>query len=446
MNDTSWDAFFKFESDNKLFDYRDKDGLPTWDLVRHYVYSRTLDFHHTGSENDYGFAKRMVTKIKIVPLFLKWLFSSHKDYFVFMTSRNMIEGKLTDLNLKSPIDILGLNNCFLVESFANPFDNRFAYPCNPSPSIADAFRFIIRKGYDYSSIIRVIKNHYPGIKLEPNIMNEVYRKFKAQYIFYHWLFKRRNFQSIFLTQNNFQKGMFKAAHDLHIPVYEMQHGYVSRAHMAYSYPEHYEGLANKIYNADVVFSMAPFWFRGVYNPVSRFIPIGNNYQAPDIKRHKIEQRSFVVVSANVYGESLKELVMIFLANPATMDFHFYFKLHPNQFFQYEEYCNYFKDVSQVDVISNQKNMQKLLETAESIILIQSTAAYEALYAGVKVFVYKRFSWEMNEDIADQKGVYFFDNAEELLSKYEESRDIEMKPDDKYFSKFDIKSFLKTIKE
>lgn len=442
MNKTSWDAFLEFEKDNKLFDFSDKNGIAVWDIIRHYIYSSTLSFDSSCDDSHSILSVRTVSKLKTIPLFLRWMISAHKNIFVFMCSRNLLGGRLVDQNLLGPLSVIGYDDCYLMESFNDPRDKRMAYPIKPSPSIIGVVSCFIKKNYDFSEIVSIIKRYYPKASISIEAIDGMYRTFYAQLLFYRCFFRLRHFKRIILTQNNFQKGMYFAAHQLGIPIYEIQHGYVSRAHMGYSYPREYEGLEKKVYCADKVLSMAPFWFKGVFNPVSTFVPIGNDYQAPTINRQAIEHKSFVVVSANVYGAALKELVYSVLKKECK--FHFYFKLHPNEYSNYDDYCNFFKGDPRVDVISNQKTMQDLLKTAESVLLIQSTAAYEALYSGVKVFVYKRLSWEMNEDIADQKGVYFVDNADDLISMYESSRGDTLEPDSQYFMRFDKNAFLNAI--
>lgn len=442
---TPWEDFLDFEIKYQMFDFCDENGFPVWDIVRCYVYSKVTAFEAPVSNSLVDVKNRIVTLIRNIPLLLKWLCSTHKDYFFFLTSRNTIEGKIIDQIAASALLELGIKNCYLVESYADPNDPRLAYSQKPSPSVADLFRYFVYKKYDFSTIIDIVAKKYPHVNLDEKVMTFMYRRFIGQYKFYYIFFKRRHFKKVFLVQNNYQKGMFLAARQLGVPTIEFQHGIVNKAHMAYSYPTGYEGLEDRIIVADRILSFAPFWFHDVYNPVSSFLPVGNDYLAPKISRDHIDKKSFVVVSANVFGRPLKDLVGNVMDDSRAVDYKFYFKLHPNQFGQFDEYKNIFKDYPNVEVISNQRSMQDLMGIVESMIVITSTAVYEALYAGVKVFVYKRLSYEVHLDVAQQKGVYFVDNAKELVDSYEASRNLEMTPDRHYFSKFDKQAFLDAIK-
>lgn len=444
MTKTSWDIFLDFECKNRLFDYCDSNGIFVWDIVRHYVYLRTEGYRDNESNKEQTVGNKIISKLGTIPLFFKWILSKHKDYLVLLCSRNKVEGRILDQAMHRAIETIGYDQCYMVESWANPFDTRLVYPVKPSPSFQGLLLYVIRNDYDFSKIIDVVNRKYPNVGLTQDLLCLQYRNFYAQYYYYRCFFRLRKFKKVLMVQNGYHKGLFYAAHKRRIPVYEFQHGYVSRAHMAYSYPKNYAKLEDKIYNADKVLSYGDFWFKGVFNPVSKFVPIGNDYQAPIINRDKIEKMSFVVVSANVFGKALQELVLEILKDTRSNAYHFYYKLHPNEFNKFEDICAIFKDYPQVEVISNQKGMPELLKMAESTLLIQSTASYEALYVGVKVFVYKRYSWEMNEDIADKKGVYFVDNAEELICQYEKSKNVEMKPDEQYFMKFDKDAFLNAI--
>lgn len=447
MGKSEWQAFLDFECENLMFDFVDDKGLCVWDLVRSSVYSKILGAKTPASYSYRDLKNRTRTQLLSLPLLIRSLLSGHKDYFFYLTSRNLVDGKLFDQIAISQLETLGYDNCYLVESYADPNDSRLVYPDKPSPSVADLFRFLVRKKYDFSKIIEKVLSKYPAAELDIPQMQLAYKRFYGQYMFYHWLFKRRHFKSIFVVQNNLQKGMYYAAQQLGIPVIEFQHGIVNKSHMAYSYPDNYDDLGNKIYVADKVLSFAPFWFNNVYNPRSKFIPIGNDYTAPVVKKQNTEPQSFVVVSANIFGQSLKELVLNVVKDVRSKDYHFYFKLHPNQFWQFEEYEECFKDIPQIEVISNQKSMQQLLETSESLLVIQSTAVYEALYAGVKVFVYRGMPFfRVHEDVAQQTGVYFVDDADSMIENYERSKAIDMKPDLHYFSKFRKEAFLDAIKQ
>lgn len=446
MDKTKWEGFLDFERDNKMFDFCDKYGTYVWDLIRSYVYSMTLGYKAPAQEEASDLKSRIIGQIKAFPLLLRWFLKGNKDYFFFLTSRNLIDGKLLDQIAQCPMETLGYVNCFMVESFASPLDKRLVYPQKPCPSVADLLRVVVRKEYDFSEIKDIISSRYPDVMLSENSLRLAYKRFYAQKCFYTWLFKKKKFKTLFVVQNNLQKGMFCAAHQLGIPVIELQHGIVNKSHMAYSYPEGYKDLGEKIFTPDKIFSFAPFWFKDIYNPSCRFFPIGNDYMAPHVGREKIEKKSFVVVSANVFGNDLTKLVAEIVQDKRAEGFKFYFKLHPNQFWQFDEYCEKFKNCTNVEVISNQQSMHNLLEKVENMLVITSTAVYEALYAGVKVFVYKRLSYDVHLDVEGQKGVYFVDSANDVITKYAESSKLEMRPDSHYFSKFNKEAFINAINE
>lgn len=61
-------------------------------------------------------------------------------------------------------------------------------------------------------------------------------------------------------------------------------------------------------------------------------------------------------------------------------------------------------------------------------------------------MYKRLTYDVHLDVKDQKGVYFVNDANDMITKYEESQNLEMKPDFHYFSKFRKEAFLEAINE
>lgn len=129
---TEWDRFLEFESKNRLFDYCDNNGVCVWDLVRSLVYSGVMGYKAPTRKGGDDVKKRVLSQIKALPLLFKWIFSKHKDYFFFLTSRNKKGNLLFDQIAEGPLSVLGYNNCYLVESYADPTDKRLQQSLQPS--------------------------------------------------------------------------------------------------------------------------------------------------------------------------------------------------------------------------------------------------------------------------------------------------------------------------
>lgn len=445
---TTWDKFLLFEKEQKLFDFTDDRGVCPWSLIRLSVYNNIV--YKASEKNEKSTistcqeAERNITHvIRSIWVILSYLIFKKRKYFFFLASKNNIEGSLLDQNSISALSSFNPKDCFLMESYADINDKRLVYKTIPCPSICHFFRVFVKKKYDFNLILSKVKCQYPDIDISNDLCMFYYREFYTQYLFYKLLFKYKGFKKIFVTQNSLQQGMYFAAHQLNIPVYEFQHGIATKAHMAYSYPEGYVGLNNKIYVADVIFTLSPFWLQDCYNPSSKIVPLGNDYFASSFDRSNIERNSMVVVSANVFGENLSSLILDLLNKEAAKGT-IYFKLHPNQFDEYDYYCRIFSSFSNVKVVRNELSMQDLLNKVESMLVIQSTAVYEALYRGIKVFIYKKQSYKVHSHVFDEYGVYLVNDAEDLRKELEKSQDIILEPNFNYFTKFNKQLFINSI--
>lgn len=438
-----WDRFLEFEKKNQLFDITDNEGTNVWNLIRLYVYTKIAYGNTMTITNNEKTKKTITDKLRSLIVIFRWLLKRRKKFFFFLASRNTKDGQVFDQNIIQTLNQFQVNDCFLMESYADINDKRLMYSRTPCPELEHYLSPFIRNKYDFNNEIKILKSSYRDIEITEHELLSIYRSFYSQYYFYKWFFKKFQFEKIFLTQNSLQQGMYRAAHELKIPVYEFQHGIVNKAHMAYSYPEGIIDLKNKIYVADIIFSIAPFWFKDVYNPYSTILPIGNDYFAPNIVRDKIEKGSFIVVSANVFGANLSKIVLEMLLK-GNITSNIYFKLHPNQFFEKEYYLEEFKAFPNVKVISNEESMQSLLSRVENMLVIQSTAVYEALFSGVKVFIYKKQSYFVHQDIFDHEGVYLVDNVDRIISILSDSKDIILQPDKTFFSHYDKEKLLKAL--
>jgi hypothetical protein len=182
-----------------------------------------------------------------------------------------------------------------------------------------------------------------------------------------------------------------------------------------------------------------FWCRDINYPVKRIIPVGNTILADLETTGKYidpDSRVFGFISADVFGLSLADLAMEY-AKLHPKD-HILFKLHPNQFSQRKQYYKLFGEFPAIRVITNEQPTEKVILSCDAIVLIQSTIAYQALQAGIPVFIYKRSTYYRHSHIFSSPNVRLIDSARQIVLS---DQQVLPGPNDIFFEEFDERVYL-----
>ena len=443
----SWKHFLQFEVQNNLFQYRDSCGIPIWDIFRYYVYGKSLYDSILGYKP--RVAKRHLMsgyKFYSLYLWLRALFIKGK-YLFYLSSRNRNrEGYLYDKNVWDVMHCLPLKESIIIESFSSIADSSYCkYGVKFVLSIS-LFSFLSKRFkaplYDFTHLCNIINAEYPQLVSASELEN-LYRKFYAEKKAYVFWLKRWRTEKVFLVQNGIQKGLIAACQELHIPVYEFQHGIVTYAHPAYSYP--IGTLSKDVFLPNVIFTFSDFWFKDVFSPGVSIVPIGNDSFVVSQSRWKEANTStsILVVSANIYGGELAPFVQDCLQDNAFRNYTFFFKLHPNQYSEFEYYADFFKKYNQVCVIKDEFDIPSLLAKVDTVLLINSTAAYEGLQAGDRVCILKRYNYFEQEHLFGNPNVHLVDSVAEFKEAIQTPCKLQTQT---FFSSFDKELFNRCMNE
>ena len=447
------DIFFKMEKEYNLFSLRAIDNLPIWDILRYkvaYELSKTVEpINLTYSKQG---AKEIISKIKKI-----------KDYFVsvynitkplnknlfFLTSRNKDSSNhLFDINADSVIGCYNKSEISIIETYT-PYG---AYKYKGYDIILHSVVYLIecmsnKKNQIPQNVIEEIKqavnNSFPTKKISlPNILQDEFSKFHSSFMFYKWLFRRnrKNLKRIFVTQNGIQKGLFLAARHHGIKSFEFQHGIIDKTHIAYSYNIEIKYQEDDVINPDTFFSFSNYWSKIIYHPFIQFIPIGNDLFSK--KLNPEDKVALTVISSIVHDIELRPFTQDFAKKHPNQKI--FYKLHPNQFWQTTEIINFFIDYKNVTVIKNELTVQQLLSKSKAMLVIVSTALYEALHNNTSVIILKSLNYFAHQDVFNNPNVYLISSIEELESSYIKSNNSISNNYDIYFQSFDYKLFNKCI--
>lgn len=429
--------FFDFEINNNLYDIVDEYGLKPWESVRYEVMLRVL--HNSFSSISKHDRPSIPVRLwNVLCRLTRWSFYtlSHpkKDNLFYLCSRDKINGILYDKISDKLYNIVDRNNCFSVESMGSYLQPNYKYGSGVTPDMTAFFAKYTKYYYDFSEIYNLIKSTFPECTITIDVMNACYRQFVTEYKYYKVLFRWCQTKRVFVVQNGIRKGLFAAANELGIKLIELQHGQISVNHPAYSYPSECLIPASKIYHPDILLTFGSFWSKNRNYPGVKDLVIGNDSYADSIEMPDTHgNKKLLVISNHLEGELLAKRVKEVLARDP--EFYFFFKLHPDQYMDYELYKACFEGFDRVEVVSNQFTINQLLSQCEGLFLNDSTVELEALRVGRKVYVLTEQYYLVMDFVLGEPGIYACKDIDEFLEKYECHKNERLSPRDDLFSIF-----------
>ena len=441
------EKFLELESKKKLFDLSE-NGTLYWDLVRYHVF---FDIYFNLCGIKLNVKKSSISKKKfrflkkscdIFQFYYSFLFKK-KKYLFFTASRNINqEGYTYDINSNEMIALVQ-EKSLIIETCP---------PGNEKPSYDSIFNYGLTIEYYFKNFIQSIlprkkcEKKYEistTLKEEFNVdidfdalINTHIENFKIDYKYYIKLFKKLNPTAIFMIQNGVQKGMFAAANSLAIPIVEIQHGLIGYYHPSYSYPK---SVAKNQLNTlpKFFFSYADFWTKSLNYPVEKSISVGNSNIARKV--NKLEPSYEITV---LYSDGYDKHLIKIIEELISLGFikRMCVKLHPSLFSRYSEIAQYFSSYTFIDVIKNEISVENLFSITKTVLAIQSTSVYQALYNEVPVLLYKKLDYQIHADVFDNPLLIIVESANDIKNFLDKEKKINSinKP---YFQDFNPSYFL-----
>lgn len=443
------EQFNRFELSNRLFDIKDSKGNPIWDIIRPLLFLDIIYSYFSESSNttdgittNVPLRKRLSYHLKRLSTLIKY-FVCHwnKKNLVILCSRNIKDGEYFDKIADSLMDSIDLNDTFIVETSIYYSSNNYKY--NSSlPMIESLLQHLVIRKLKIRDVLDKLSDEFPGVKWREEILQDAYKRFYAQYYFYKFIIKSKNIRKCFLVQNGYQNGLYLAAQKSGVPVFEFQHGEITKNHIVYSYPSLFPGCSN-IYKPTALFTFGDFWLKDCNYPGVNIVSLGNDCYHIKRKLSKEDHSKHILVVSDVlYGKYLEPLIKRAAKANSLNDIFYYFKLHPNQDNEYNDYVEKFKDYSCVEVVRSTEMISDYLPKVAYILTVESTVEFEALSSGVKVMIYKRGYYQYVDCLFKEDGVYLIDNETDLIDVYRKHLNDQIKDYGNYFFKGLDKELLK----
>jgi len=419
--------FYSFESQFNMFDLVDNDGLHYWDVFRQEVfetmlYSLRTPYINKSTKNS---IKQIVyllfLEIRSFVVFVKSIICK-KRVFVFLASRNKKGSSVCDIQMLPLLKVLSHKDALLFESMLP--ENIQLYEGYDYMNDSRILRRLTSKRNTFSFVqLAELCNEYFNVSyFSDSFFSSRYNAFISERAYYSFVFRALKVKRIFISQNAVQKAMFSVARELGIDLLEMQHGVIYDGHMAYSYPRTIDQLEKKIYTPSFLLTLSDFWKKEVYLPGAQLLTIGNDNFVPSIMPF-VNNKKLLVASSSAHGIFLTDFLLEVLKTHICEGYSIIFKLHPNEYDRKAYYDEKFKEVENIHVTTDEKNVEQWMSECESIFLIESTAAFEALQCGRKVIVLKESSWQTMILLEGINNVYFVSTTNEFdIALHQEIKD------------------------
>jgi hypothetical protein len=434
-------VFFDFEEKYDLFN-KHFGNLFYWDLIRFELFYQLLWSRNSNVKSE----KTLTSKkqiLKELRSFFKFFLIQKVDFLFFTASRNKInDDTIFDQNLADIMEVIP-GSYYAFESFERD-KTKWLYKntlFNPIAIFRRIIKFFYKHKSDYSELISLINNEFPRSAFTIEDVNRIILDYKIDYFYYSILFKIKKPKAVFITQNGIQKGLFAAGKRYNIPIVEVQHGIIDDAHLAYSYSKKNNYKENQLYLPTYFFSFSEFWTKDLNFPVKEIIAMGNSYfynTQINNKKGAKDKKGLLVASSDVFGEDLKNIILDFVNINKTIPV--YFKLHPNQFSEKKYYLDQFVNNDNVKVYTNENSIYELLEISNAILVIQSTALYEAYHLKKKGFIYKKQTFQRHQHVFDLPNIFLIDNANEITEVFSTDFIFDEMSKNLFFKNFDSLKF------
>ncbi len=259
--------------------------------------------------------------------------------------------------------------------------------------------------------------HVETPRLKKRIANAVAYDQAAVPVLRRWL-KRLGIkcvvESVHYCARNF--ALTRAAHELGIPVVELQHGTIYPAHAAYNLP-----VADSPYSPDYLLGWGGHWLRQTRNfPARKALAVGYPFLEKARADHPRAPHGgtplVLFISQGTIGKELSALAAE-LAGKAGSAYRIVFKPHPNEVKSWRRLYPALAG-SGVEVAEDATcGIYSWLAEADAVVGVYSTAMIEGFVWGVKAYVFRRLPGaETMAEFCSCGAAEYVDGAEDLATR------------------------------
>lgn len=422
--------FIEMEKQGSLFELVYKNKLAIWDICRRDIF---MEINRLLNNKPRSFSYKVTYFVvfknflnKIINQIVLFLLKHKRARVLVICFRRF---RLNELNYDYAVDPIAskFDDCFFLD-FANSSIFKAIFFRDSS-----FFKYkIIRRSYkdieEFSHLIDKYVNKYFNLDFySKEIVEHALDCFFSGEFFFKNLIKNLNCEKVIYSENGILKCIPYICNINKINCYEVQHG-AGPGSISKTYPKKDFLFLNKknCYYPDYFFLWGEYW-RENYNIPSKKVVIGTYHYAPKLTH----SNKILFISNNSYYEYLSKIAKelnSFLPNRKI-----FFKLHPQQFIDYQKIKKDFENQKNIKVICDMDTIELLRESSD-IVAIRSSFIYQALQSGCQVHILKKANYNWDQDLLNY--TQCFSNSEELFKNL--SKNITHNSLPVYFEKINIR--------
>ncbi len=452
-------AFFQMEVEQRFFSMLTPNGDPFWDVVRLEVINSLFEEivepgvprHPPGRRP----SRRLLGKIRTAPFKIasmtrhwrRFKSISPADFVAYICSRYKdVNGAPVDFAADDALRIL--SEMGTVKTIESKEDLTRDLNSRVLLSIAERAR-PLKENYqrylrEVASVIANAQRQSFGVidPHLPDVIRRIYKSHMAERQIWGEILDRSRPCLVLMTQNGIQKGLILEARKRHVSVVECQHGLIHSMHPAYSYPSNLPA-GETVIVPDALLLFSDHWKSQCCMPGTELVVVGNG-RFSSANTQSTRTGAAVFVSAGPFHKYLSPLA-VNLAR-SMPDRPFIMKLHPSFLSDRATIEKEYQGIANLAVVGIEKSVPELMVDASDMVIVESTAAYEALDRGIPVHILRKAGYVCHKDLFTRPDVYLFSAAEELQSSlFKPTKRLEDIP--RFFDPFDpaaLRKFLGTL--
>ncbi len=450
-------TFFQMEMEEDLFGSRTPNGDPFWDVVRYEVFGSL--FHEM---NEPGLPRMVSANRTVRSMFAKlcklpstmgsianhWVQLKRlgrADFVAFICSRNRdASGNAIDFASEDAVHALSMMGSIrriesqpkvLMDLNINSLITVAARVCR-QPAGNQRYFFEIANALAHAE-----KKHFGMV--DPHLLDVIRRTYKRYLVerrIWSEILDRSRSRLVLMMQNGIQKGLIREARSRHVPVVECQHGAINLLHPTYTYPPNLPP-GEAVLLPDVLLLFSAYWLGQCRMPGTKLVAIGNS-RISNCGPPSTRTGAAVFISAGPFQRDLSPLALKLASSMPTREF--IMKLHPSHLSDRGIIEQEYGNSPNLAVVGTERSLSELMDNASDVVIVESTAAYEALERRIPVHFLRKGGYIRHQDLFSRPDVHLFSNAEELRGTlFQPSSRPESSS--RFFDSFDASAFLELVR-
>lgn len=427
------EAFFQLEQDLDLFEWQ-MEGVPIWELIRVQVFSAMTQesgFHgqaHAGADTSLkGRSLKFVRSIKSYIFNCPFFIPKHSIIFNGHPRRKLLnDGLYWDIYSDYFVDLVD-NSVVLEQYYLNghlvPAKSKRLYYADFLSIISFLIKylFVLKQDFQCEMVCKKLKKALClKFNMQIDIRSMIYKRvavYKVHKMLYKILFRIVKPKACFVLVSYVNEGFISAAKDLSIPTIEIQHGVISKYHMAYSFP--HKNIKTTF--PDYFFSFGEFWKQSLQFPISDNKIFNIGYPHLEARRSllsKVNKKDVLIfISQGTIGKPLSQYA-VRVKRYAPEYIKIIYKLHPGEYNRWKTEYPWLLD-SGIDIVdSSNPDLYELFAEAKWQVGVYSTAVFEGLAFGCQTYLLNLPGVEYMQQLIDSGCAQLVDQTTDLSFHYQ----------------------------